>query len=639
MTQLTFYVCTALAFLLSSVPVHAKLPKLIPRKILFGNPVKASASISPDGKYLSYLAPDDKDVLQVWVRTVGKKDDRKVTNDPKRGIRMKMWTYAPGVLLYLQDKAGDENFHLYAVDIDTSKVRELTPFKGVRAQPMATSKKYPDEILVGMNKRNPRVFDVYRVSLKTGEAKLDTKNPGNVVSWEVDPNHQVRVAQSPTPDGGMELKYREDTKSEWKTVVKWGMEDADGGVIDFTKDGKGLYLRTSEGRDTLAVVKRDLKTGKETLIASDPGADASSILYDAEDHNIQAVAFNRERVKWKILDKSIAEDIKFLEEKFQGEPVITSRTYDRKTWIVGESSDVKPGNVYLYDAQKNKLTHLYNSQPALKKYTLAPMKPVTIEARDGLKLVCYLTLPVGIEPKNLPLMLTVHGGPWARDDWGYSSQHQWLANRGYAVLSVNYRGSTGFGKKFLHAGDREWAGKMHTDLLDAVNWTVKKGYVDKKKVCIYGGSYGGYAALVGATFTPDFFTCAVDIVGPSNLVSLLKTIPPYWAPMKKLFSTRVGDLEKEEDFLKSRSPLFKVDKIKIPILICQGANDPRVKQAESEQIVKAMKEAGKEVKYMLFKDEGHGLARPENRMKFFAEAEKFLAKHLGGRLEPAPAGK
>jgi dipeptidyl aminopeptidase/acylaminoacyl peptidase len=303
-------------------------------------------------------------------------------------------------------------------------------------------------------------------------------------------------------------------------------------------------------------------------------------------------------------------------------------------------SDVRPLDYYLYDRKLKERTHLFVSRPELEKFTLAPMKPVIIQSRDHLELPCYLTVPPGIEPRKLPLVLVVHGGPWARDSWGFDANAQWLANRGYAVLEVNYRGSTGFGKRFLHAGDREWAGKMHDDLIDAVNWAVNEGIADAKRVGIFGGSYGGYAALVGATFTPDVFACAVDIVGPSNLLTLLRSIPPYWEPMKRLFAVRVGDIESEPDFLRARSPLFKSDRIKIPLLIAQGANDPRVKQAESEQIVEALRKSGKPVEYMLFPDEGHGFARPENRLKFYAAAEAFLAKFLGStRAEPVENGK
>jgi dipeptidyl aminopeptidase/acylaminoacyl peptidase len=627
---------TAVVLLLAAgTPAGAELPPLIPRKVLFGNPVKASPQISPDGKYLSYLAPDDKDVLQVWVQTVGKDDARKVTADKKRGIRTHFWTYAPDTLLYMQDHEGDENFHIYAVNVQDGKVRDLTPFEGVRAGVVGLDRDVPGQLLASMNRENARLFDVYRIDLNTGEAKLDTKNPGDVVGWETDPKFRIRAAQAFTPDGGMQVRVRSDEKSDWKPAITWGPDDVDGRVLGFTADGKGLWLTSSEGRDTLSLVKRDVAAGKEEVLASDPKADVSGVIFNPITHTPEAVSFNRERVRWEALDPKIADDLKALEQGAQGEPSVISRTRDLDTWVVAYSADLHPTNYYLYDRKTKKLTFLFTAQPELAKYKLASMKPVVIKSRDGLDLVSYLTLPVGVEPKNLPLVLTVHGGPWARDSWGYNAQAQWLANRGYAVLQVNYRGSTGFGKKFVHAGNREWAAKMHDDLIDAVQWAVKEGIADPKRVAIFGGSYGGYAALVGAAFTPDVFCCAVDIVGPSNLVTLLKSIPPYWEPMKKLFAVRVGDLEKEEEFLKSRSPLFKADRIKIPLLIAQGKNDPRVKQAESEQIVEAVRKAGKDVEYMLFEDEGHGFARPENRLKFFAAAEKFLAKHLGGgRVEP-----
>jgi dipeptidyl aminopeptidase/acylaminoacyl peptidase len=549
-----------------------------------------------------------------------------------------MWTYAPDTLVYLQDQDGDENYHVYAVNVKKDKVTDLTPYKGVRAQPVALNRKFPSEMLVGLNLKDPRVFDVYRINVNSGEKKLDTKNPGDVVGWEADPDFRIRAAQAATADGGAEIRYRARESSPWKTAVKWGPEDAEGEVIGFTADGKALWLKTSQDRDTLAVVTRNLATGKEKVIASNAKADAGSILFNPLTHEVQAVAFNRERVHWKAIDPKIAEDLEALEKGARGEPSVVSRDKKLETWVVAYSADIHPTKYYLYDRPTRKLTYLFTTQPALEKYKLAPMKPVIIKSRDGLELVSYLTVPVGIEARNRPLVLMVHGGPWARDRWGYKPEAQWLANRGYGVLSVNYRGSTGFGKKSVHAGDREWAGKMHDDLIDAVRWAVKQGVADPKKVAIYGGSYGGYAALVGATFTPEVFACAIDVVGPSNLVTLLKTIPPYWKPMKKLFAVRVGDVEKEEEFLKSRSPLFKADRIKIPMLIAQGANDPRVKKEESEQIVRAIKKAKKPVEYLLFADEGHGFARPENRLKFHAAAEKFLAAYLGGgRVEAGDA--
>jgi dipeptidyl aminopeptidase/acylaminoacyl peptidase len=609
---------------------------LIPRKVLFGNPVKASPEISPDGKQLSYLAPDTKDVLQVWVQTVGKNDARQVTQDQKRGIRIYFWAYAPHTLLYLQDNDGDENWHLYSVNLQRHNVRDLTPYKGVRADIIGVDRNYPNEVLVGLNKENPRVHDVYRINLLSGAVVLDTKNPGNVVSWDTDPQFRVRGAQATLPDGGTEIRYRRTDKDPWQRVVKWGPEDADGRVLGFTADGQSLWMTTSEGRDTSSLVKRNLESGKEEVIASDPGADVGQVVMNPITHQVQAVSFDRLRVRWQAIDPKIEEDLKVLEDSGFGEPAIVSRDRDLRTWVVAFSSDVQPADYYLYDQGTKKLQHLFQARPELSKFELAPMKPVAIKSRDNLELVSYLTTPVGIKAEKLPMVLLVHGGPWGRDVWGFDPQAQWLANRGYAVLKVNFRGSAGLGKKFLHAGDREWAGKMHDDLIDAVHWAVEQGVADAKRIAIFGGSYGGYAALVGATFTPDVFACAVDIVGPSNLVTLLRSIPPYWEPMKKMFAVRVGDPEKEQDFLKSRSPLFKADQIKIPLLIAQGANDPRVKQAESEQIVEAIRKKGTPVEYMLFPDEGHGFARPQNRLKFYAAAEAFLAKYLGGeRAEPA----
>ena len=618
----------------ATLPAQGKLPPLIPRKVLFGNPVRASPTISRDGTQLAWLAPDKNNVLQVWVQTRGKEDARQVTQDKKRGIRIYSWTWAPNTLIYLQDQEGNEDYHLYAVDVPRGEVRDLTPFKGVRAQPLGGNRHHPDELLVGLNRRNPRLFDVYRLHLKSGKLELDTKNPGNVVGWSVDNDLRVRIASRLTPDGGQELLYRPDDKAEWKKLLKWGPQDTNGGVVGFTKDNKAVYLESSEGRETLSLVRRDLASGKEELIASNPRADVAGVIINPDTKKVEAVSFNREKVTWKALDEDIKADLEALEKGARGEPSIVSQDKTRKTWVVAYSADVTPTSYYLYDRPTKKLTKLFTAKPALEKYELAPMKPVTIKSRDGLELVSYLTLPLGREAKALPTVLLVHGGPWARDSWGYDAEAQWLANRGYAVLQVNFRGSTGLGKKFLEAGNRQWAAKMHDDLIDAVNWAVKQGYTDPKKVAIMGGSYGGYAALVGAAFTPDVFCCAISVVGPSNLVTLLKSIPPYWEPVKKIFALRVGELD-DEKFLKERSPLFRADKIKIPLLIAQGANDPRVKQAESEQIVAAVRKAGKPVEYLLFKDEGHGFARPENRMKYHAAAEAFLAKYLGGRAEPA----
>jgi dipeptidyl aminopeptidase/acylaminoacyl peptidase len=623
----------------AALPARAESPPLIPRKVLFGNPVKASPTVSPDGKWLAWLAPDEKNVLQVWVqRRAGKGGPRAVTQDRKRGIRAYAWTHAADTLVYVQDQDGDENDHVYKVNVADGKVHDLTPYEGVQANILGLHRDHPDQVLVAMNKRDKRLFDVYRVELSSGKATLDTQNPGDVVGWMTDSQFRIRLAAVLTREGGVEIRQRADEKSGWKKVLTWGPEDAGGSALGFTKGGKGLWLFSSEGRDTLSLVKRDLATGKETLIASDPGADATDAIINPKTDEVEAVAFHRERVKWKVLKKDafkeVEDDIKVLAKAAPGDPKVVSKDRENKTWIVAYSSDVDPVVYYLYDRSTKKLTKLFAARPELAKYRLAPMKPVAIKSRDGLELVSYLTLPVGVEAKKLPMVLLVHGGPWYRDSWGYDPEVQWLANRGYAVLQVNYRGSTGFGKKFLNAGDREWGGKMHDDLIDAVNWAVKQGYADPKKVAIMGASYGGYAALVGASFTPDTFACAISVVGPSNLVTMLKSIPPYWEPMRKMAELRIGSL-KDEEFLKSRSPLFRAEKIKVPVLIAQGAKDPRVKQAESEQIVRALRNANKPVVYLLFDDEGHGFVRPENRMKYYAAAEAFLAKCLGGRHEPA----
>jgi dipeptidyl aminopeptidase/acylaminoacyl peptidase len=633
----TLPLVTLAGLLVPALPARADLPPLIPRKVLFGNPVKSSPQIAPDGKRLAFLAPDRKNVLQVWVQTLGKDDAKPVTSDPKRGIRRYHWTYAPDTLVYFQDTDGDENFHVHAVEVKSGKVRDLTPHKGVRAEGLHLDPHFPTELLVGLNLRSPRLFDIYRINLTTGDKELDTKNPGDVVNWAVDPRFRVRAVQAATRDGGIAIRFRPDDKAPWKTTARWGPDDTEGQLIGFTADGKALWLNSSEGRDTLALVRHDLAGGKEKVIASDPRTDVAEVMYNPRTHAVEAVAFNRERVRWQAIDPKVAEDLDALKKGVRGEPSVVSRDRADKTWVVSYAADVHPTRFYLYDRGTKKLKFLFTSQPALDRYTLAPMRPVVIPSRDGLELVSYLTLPVGGKERKLPLVLVVHGGPWARDRWGYNAHAQWLANRGYAVLAVNYRGSTGLGKKFLHAADREWAGKMHDDLIDAVNWAVRQGIADKKRVAILGGSYGGYAALVGATFTPDVFCCAVDVCGPSNLVTLVRSIPPYWEPVKKMLAARIGDVDKEEDFLKSRSPLFKADRIKIPMLIAQGANDPRVKQREAEQIVAAIRKAGKPVEYLLFKDEGHGFVRPENNLKFYAAAEKFLAKHLGGGRVEGPA--
>ncbi|HQR08197.1 MAG TPA: S9 family peptidase [Gemmatales bacterium] len=610
-----------------------KLPPIIPRDVLFGNPERAGTQISPDGKHLSYLAPDEKNVLQVWVRSRDKDDARKVTNDPKRGIRQYFWAYDNKNLIYLQDTGGDENFHLFAVELATGETRELTPYKDTRVQGVFLDEKFPTTVAFMMNQRDKTAFDLHKLDLATGKEELVEKNPGNFVGLILDAQMQPRAGLTMSPaDGVQTLMVRDKVNDPWRKLRSWPSEEQ-GGPLAFSLDGNSIYVIANHDANTERLLKVDISTGKEEVIAADAEFDVSNAFMDRKRRIPLAVAFDKARTEWKTLDNSVEEDFKVLSQLRRGDFNVTSATLDDQTWIVSYNADDGPATAYLYDRANKKATYLYSNNSKLEKIQLARMEPIEFKAQDGLLVRGYLTLPVGVEPKNLPTVLLVHGGPWARDAWGYNPLVQFLANRGYAVLQVNFRGSTGYGKQFLNAGNKEWAGKMHQDLIDAVDWAVQKGYSNPKKVAIMGGSYGGYATLVGLTFTPDKFACGVDIVGPSSIITLLKSIPPYWAPMMAVFTKRVGDLKTEESFLRERSPLFKADKIKVPLLIGQGKNDPRVKQPESDQIYDAMKKAGLPVQYVIYADEGHGFQRPENRLHFFAITEKFLYEHLGGRAE------
>lgn len=608
---------------------------LIPRTILFGNPEKAAARISPDGKRLAYLAPVNN-VLNVWVGNIDSDTYQPITHDTERGIRFYTWAPDNKHILYIQDAGGNENWRLYATHLESGETRDLTPFENVQARLQSMDKHFPDELLIALNKDNPQVHDVYHLDLPTGNLTLVAKNPGNYMQWVIDTNFKVRGAVAAQADGGQQLLVRDTEESEWRTIVTWGADDSlTSGPVSFTKDGQQLYLIDSRSANAGRLLLLDLASNETTMIAEDPQFDVGDVMINPDTYEVQAVAFNRDRAEWQVLDESIQIDFDRIRDIHQGDFSITSRDDADETWTVSFVVDNGPVPYYVYHRKAQSADFLFDNQPQLSQYTLAHMEPITFTSRDGLTVHGYLTLPVGEQKQHLPMILNVHGGPWHRDSWGYNPEAQWLANRGYACLQINYRGSTGYGKEFLNAGNREWGRNMHNDLVDAVDWAVQQGIADPAKVAIYGGSYGGYAALVGATFTPDLFCCAIDIVGPSNLITLIKAFPPYWSTFLANFYKRVGNPDTEEEFLKSRSPLFKVDQIKIPMLIAQGANDPRVTQAESEQIVEAMKNKGISYEYLLFPDEGHGFAKPENRLKFYAAAEKFLAEHLGGRYEEA----
>lgn len=615
---------------------------MIPRDALFGNPDKISTRISPNGSGLSFLAPYDG-VLNVWVGPADSPQDAKpVTNDTHRGIRSYGWAYTNQHILYLQDRNGDENWRIYCVNLSSGKISDLTPFEGVRAEIRSLSPKHPYEAVIALNKRDPEYHDLFLLNIETGNMTLIQENR-HFLSFQIDDDYRIRLASNMTADGGSEI-FMPSENGDWERFMRIEMEDTlTTGFAGFNKSNDLIYLIDSRGRNTAALYALDLNTNDSTFLAEDPKSDLSGLMIHPTEKNVQAVAFYYDRIKWMIIDPSIEPDLERLKQADEGDMTVVSRSLDDKVWIVVFTKDNGPARYYYYNRDKNQIKFLFTDRSRLENLTLSEMIPVIINTRDGLDMVCYYTLPAGsdlfgdgVPNEPLPMVLYVHGGPWARDYWGFDPIHQWLANRGYAVLSVNFRGSTGFGKDFINAGNLEWGRKMHDDLIDAVNWSIEQGIADPDKIAIMGGSYGGYAALAGIVFTPDTFACAVDIVGPSNLITLLETIPPYWMPEVEQFAKRVGDFRTEDgrSLLRDRSPLNYVDLIVRPLLIGQGANDPRVVQNESDQIVRAMQTKGLPVTYVLYADEGHGFARPENRLSFYAITEAFLAEHLGGRYQP-----
>jgi dipeptidyl aminopeptidase/acylaminoacyl peptidase len=613
---------------------------LIPRELLFGNPDVMQVNLSPNGQWISYIAPDEG-VLNIWVAPLGKLEEAKaVTRDRKRGIRAHGWTVDSGSLCYAQDLEGDENWHIHLVPAQGGEDRDLTPFPKTSAQILKGSFDHPDKLLVGLNNRDERFHDVHLLDLPTGKLTEVFRNDKGYAEFTADFDLNVRMTGRFNPDGGFTY-FAKDPSGEMKEFMTMPSDDTIGtGPVGFTKEGKILFFQDNAGRDTVALYRYDLSKGTREMVIADERADVSRVLTNHLTGELEAVAFYYERQTWKVLEPKLKPDFEFLEKQVRGDFEIMSRTKDDQKWVVVEWQDDGPSSFFLYDRPAKSLKLLMVSRKALMGKPLAKMRPVVLSSRDGFKMVSYLTLPGEIKAdrpgKPLPLVLFVHGGPQARDSWGFNPYHQLLSDRGYAVLSVNYRGSTGFGKNFVNAGKLEWGRKMHEDLIDAVEWAIREKIADPRKIAIMGGSYGGYATLAGLTFTPDLFACGVDIVGPSNLNTLLSSIPPYWTAFLDSMYQGIGDPRTPEGkkLLEDRSPLNHVEKIKKPLLIAQGANDPRVKQAESDQIVKAMKEKGIPVTYVLYPDEGHGFARPQNNLAFMAVTEAFLKQHLGGEAEP-----
>jgi dipeptidyl aminopeptidase/acylaminoacyl peptidase len=639
-------ILSALLIITLAAPVWAQSPPVIDRELFFGDPEIAGAQISPDGAFIAFVKPF-KSTRNVWVKKTAEPftSAKPITADTKRPIPTFFWSRDGKYILFVQDKAGDENYNVYAVNPadapaagqDVPTARNLTDVKGIRASIYSVPRSEPDAIYVGLNDRDPAWHDLYKVKISTGERTLIRKNTERITAYFFDLKDQLQLATRSAENGDTEV-LRVDTDKFTKVYSCTVFESC--GPVRYHKDGERVYFVTNKGAD-IDLVRLELwnpTTGKEELVESDPlkHVDFGGPIFSEVSDELIATTYDdeRERIYWK--DKAFEADYKNLQKQLPGKEIgFGSSTKDEKLWIISANADTDPGSVYLYDRSTKKLTLQYQAREKLNRAYLAPMKPVKYPSSDGLEIPAYLTLPKGVEAKNLPAVIVPHGGPWYRDSWGYNAFAQFLANRGYAVLQPNFRGSTGYGKKFIDAGNKQWGDKMQDDVTWGAKFLIAQGIADPKRVGIMGGSYGGYATLAGVTFTPDVYAAAVSIVGPSNLITLLESIPPYWEQIRKLFYERMGDPNTPEGKaqLLRQSPLTAAVKIKTPLLVIQGANDPRVNKRESDQIVIALRDRGFPVEYMVAPDEGHGFARPINNMAMFASAEKFLAKYLKGRYQ------
>lgn len=619
-------------FLVVMSMLEAQVP-LIPRTVLFDNPTKSQIALSPQGTYISYCAPYNG-IMNIYIQ---RRSEYKGFDDPvlitKETVAVQgyFWSFDETKLFFMRDNDGDENTRLFCIDIKSNIVMPLTP-AGAKARVSYYDEKQPERMLVSLNQRNPAVFDLYELQLTSKKLTLLEQCPHNGIAWVIDHDGRVRFLYAATDDGGKQLMVR--SGNTWIPWVIWNNDDAlSSGPWYFSADNSELYCADARECDVAKLVTINCQTQETHVIAYDQEVDVSSCTVQPRTRVLQSVSWTKARDEQQFFDVMYERDYRFACSLDTGDCVVVSRTLDDAHWIVAFEKDAGPVTYYYINKHSWTVFPLGDHRPALRNYTLTPIEPVTYRARDGLQIHGYISYPAQKERKNLPLVLYVHGGPWTRDNWGYNPMVQWFTNRGYICLQVNYRGSLGYGKAFLNAGNKQWSRAMHDDLVDAVQWAIDAGIADAKKIAIYGGSYGGYAALVGATHTPDLFCCAVDIVGPSNLLTFIRSIPPYWRVFLEDMYRRVGNPDTEADFLKACSPLFAINNIKIPLFIAQGANDPRVKQAESEQIVAALRAKNIPHTYMLFHDEGHGFAKPHNRLAFMAAAEQFLAENLGGHCE------
>ncbi|WP_308447568.1 alpha/beta hydrolase family protein [Chitinimonas viridis] len=597
----------------------------IPVRDFFKNPEKTNFQLSPNGKYISFTQPVENR-LNIHVMPKGG-EAKRLTTVKDRDIRQYFWK-GDDHLLFLKDNGGDENFHLYAVDRDGKATRDLTPFDKVRVELIDDLEGHPTDVLIGLNKRKAEVFDAYRLNVKTGELKMVAENPGNITGWVTDHKGAIRVAQS-TDGVTSSLLYRANEKSPFKTVLTTNFKDSVAPLF-FTFDNKRLYAASNLGRDKVAIVEMDPATGKELkVVYQRDDVDVDGLRYSKKRKVLTAATYETAKMERHFFDDTTEKLIKGLQGKLPGYEITLQGNKNEDAWIVSAWNDRTRGTRYYYDAKADKLEKLAEVTPWLNEQQMASTKPISYTSRDGLTIHGYLTLPLGSEGKNLPVIVNPHGGPWARDSWGFNPEVQFLANRGYAVLQMNFRGSTGYGKAFWQASFKQWGKTMQDDVSDGVNHLVKQGVADSKRVCIYGGSYGGYATLAGLTFSPDLYACGVDYVGVSNLFTFMKTIPPYWKPYLDMMYEMVGNPEKDKALMESASPVFHVDKIKAPLLVLQGAKDPRVNVAESDQIVAALKKRGVDVEYIVKENEGHGFANQENRFEAYEAMERFFGKHLG----------
>jgi len=615
----------------TSGPAEQKEARLIPMEDFFRNPEKAGYQLSPDGEHISFLAPWNNR-LNVHVQKIGSDEATRITESTERDIRGYLWLNNNRIG-WIQDTGGDENWHLYAVDIDGSNYLDGTPFEGVQVRPLDELEDDDEHILIGMNKRNPQIFDVYRMNVNSGDLQMVAENPGNISDWTTDNEGVVRMAS--TTDGvSTSLLYRATEKDPFKVVLTTSFKDSLS-PLSFDFDNKYVYVSSNLERDKAAVFKWDPETG-ETLemLYEHPEVDVSSLMRSKKRKVITGASYLTDRVHYEFFDEQREQLQRTLEEKLPGYQVaVADMSKDETKVLVRTYSDRSLGAYYFFDRESGEFTKLVDVSPWLDESEMASMKPVQYTSRDGLTIRGYLTLPAGAEAENLPVVVNPHGGPWARDAWGFNPEVQFLANRGYAVFQPNFRGSTGYGKEFWQASFKEWGGKMQDDITDGVQWLIDEGIADPERIGIYGGSYGGYATLAGLTFTPDLYTCGVDYVGVSNIFTWLEAFPPYWKPFLEMVYEMVGNPETDKEMLEAVSPFFHVDKIQVPLLVAQGANDPRVKQEESDQIVEALTSRGIDVPYMVKEDEGHGFGNEENRFDFYRAMEDFLGKYLGGRVE------